>query len=259
MISRSPDIGSAEGAPPAPGQPVRPARRSRVPWLGALPPLARPIIRTMPWVVLITGCLVGPVYLAVLACFAHAPRTALGPGAVRLAFLPAVAALAFVPRVPFRPVTQTTPVPAWVTPAGHLVLAVPILAATCWAQLRIIAHTVPAHTLGHLPAVYPLIAQLTGWCAVTVAAAACAARSRYLDLGGAIAASVSFALVALAWYAPITSRFLAEPHATPLGVTIAWYAIASAALALTGVAMRDQWHRYSRNLHRPGPPARNPS
>jgi hypothetical protein len=211
----------------------------------------------MPWMMLLTGCLVSLVYLAVLAHFAHAPSGPLGPAAARLAFLPAVAALAFVPRTPLRPLTQTTPVPAWVVPAGHLLLAAPILAATCWAQLRIIAGTVPSHTLGHPPAVYPLIAQLTGWCAVTVAVAAWAGRSRYADLSGAIAAPVSLAAVALAWYAPVTSRFVAEPAASPHGVAIVWYAVASAALALTGVAMRDQWHRYSRRLHRPWSPDRN--
>jgi hypothetical protein len=237
-------------APPVPGRPVRPARRSRVSWLGALPPLARPIIGTMPWAMLITGCLAGTVCLAVLAHLTGAPRSPLGPGAVRFAFLPAVAALAFVPRAQFRPLTQATPVPAWVAPAGHLLLAAPVLAATCWAQLRIMADTFPQHALAHPPAIYPLIAQLTGWCAVTVAAAACASRSRYADVSGAIAAPVSFAAIALAWYAPITSRFAAEPPGTALGVTIVWYAVASAALALTGVAMRDQWQRYSRRLHR---------
>jgi hypothetical protein len=238
------------GLTAAPRQPVRPARRSQVSWLGALPPLARPIIRTMPWVMLITGCLAGTVCLAVLAHLAGAPRSPLGPGAVRFAFLPAVAALAFVPRAQFRPLTQATPVPAWVAPAGHLLLAAPILAATCWAQLRIMAYTFPQHALGHPPAIYPLIAQLTGWCAVTVAAAAWAGRSRYADLSGAIAAPVSLAAVAIAWYAPVTSRFVAQPPATPHSVTIVWYAVASAALALTGMAMRDQWHRYSRRLHR---------
>jgi hypothetical protein len=59
------------------------------------------------------------------------------------------------------------------------------------------------------------------------------------------------AAVALAWYAPITGRFLVEPPAAAHGVAIAWYAIASAALALTCTAMRDQWHRYTRNLHMP--------
>jgi hypothetical protein len=228
---------------------TRPVARPSVPWLGALPPLARPIIRTMPWVMLLTGCLVSLVYLAVLAHFAHAPSGPLGPAAARLAFLPAVAALAFVPRDPFRPLTQTTPVPAWVAPAGHLLLAAPVLAVTCWAQLRIIAHTIPPHTLSHPPA-YPVIAQLTGWCAVTVAAAACVDRSRYADLGGAIAAPVSFAGIGLAWYAPVSARLLVGPPATAHGVTIAWYAVATAALALTCAAMRDQWHRYSRHLHR---------
>jgi hypothetical protein len=75
----------------------------------------------------------------------------------------------------------------------------------------------------------------------------------------AVAAPVSFAAIALAWYAPVTSRFLAGPPAAPHGVTIAWYAVASAALALACAAMRDQWHRYSRSLHRlssPGPAPR---
>ncbi len=216
-----------------------------------LPLLARPITRTMPWATLITGCLAGTIYLAVTARLADVSHWPLGQGTARLAYLPAVAALAFVPRAPFRPLTQTTPVPAWVAPAGHLLLAAPILTVTCWVQLRIIARTIPPHAPSRPPAVYPLMAQLTGWCAVTVAAAACVDRSRYADLGGAIAAPVSFAAIAVAWYAPITSRFLAEPPATPYGATIAWYAIATAALALTCVAMRDHWHQNLRNLRRP--------
>ena len=77
--------------------------------------------------------------------------------------------------------------------------------------------------------------------------------------GGAIAAPVSFAAIALAWYAPITSRFLTEPYATAHGVTVAWYVIAAAALALTCAAMRDQWHRYTRDLHRLSSLQRKPS
>ena len=112
-------------------------------WLRALPLLARPVTRTMPWVTLITGCLAGTAFLAVMAHVADASHSPLGQGTVRLAFLPAIAALAFVLRAPFRPLTQATPVPAWVTPASHLLLAAPVLAATCWAQLRIMAHTIP--------------------------------------------------------------------------------------------------------------------
>jgi hypothetical protein len=198
----------------------------------------------MPWVTLLTGCLAGAAFLAVLAYAARASHSPLGQPAVRLAFLPAVAALAFVPRAWFRPVTQTTPVPGWVAPAGQLLLAAPLLAVTCWAQLRIMAHTVPPHISGSPPAVYPLLAQLTGWCAVTVAVAAWAGRSRYADLAGAIAVPVSLAAIALAWYLPAAHRHLAVPPATAHGVTVAWYAVAVAGLALTGAAMRDRWHRY---------------
>ena len=258
MTPRSPDIPRAEGAPPAPGQPIRHARRPRLSWLRALPLLARPITQTMPWATLITGCLAGTVYLAVMAHVAGTSHRPLGQGTVRLAFLPAIAALAFVLRAPFRPLTHATPVPAWLAPAGHILLAVLVLAVTCWAQLRIMARTIPPHTLSHPPAVHPLIAQLTGWCAITVAAAACADRSRYADLGGAIAASASFAVIALAWYAPVSARFLVEPPATAHGVTIAWYTIATAALALTCAAMQDHWHRYTRNLQRLSSAQRHP-
>jgi hypothetical protein len=114
--------------------------------------------------------------------------------------------------------------------------------------MAVVAHTIPPHTVGHPPAAYPVIAQFAGWCAITVAGAACVDRSRYADLGGAVAAPVSFAAIALAWYAPVTSRILTGPPATALGVTTAWYAIAAAALTLTCTAMADRWHRYSRHL-----------
>ncbi len=239
---------NAEGASPVPGQPARTGQRSRLSWVRALPMLAKPIAQTMSWGALITGCLAGTVILALLAYVAETSRWPLDQGTVRVAFLPAVAALAFVPRAPFRPLSQATPVPAWVAPSGQLLLAAPVLGATGWAQLRVMTHTMPPHTVP--AAVYPLIAQLTGWCAVTVAAAACTGRSRNADHGGAHAAPVSLPIIALAWYAPMTHRFLAGPAATAHTVTIAWYAIAAAAAAVTCAAMRDQWHRYSGTLHR---------
>ena len=255
MAPQPPNIANAGDTPPALGQPVRPAQRSRLPWLRVLPLLGRPLVQTMPWVTLLAGCLAGTLYLVLLDRL-NRNYGPLDYGSLRLAFLPAVAALAFVPRTPFRPLTQATPVPAWLAPAGHLLLAAPVLAATCWAQISIIAHTIPQHTIGHPPPVYPVIAQLTGWCAVTVAAAAWVSRSRYADLGGAVAAPVSFALIALAWYVPLAARYLVQPPARPHEVTIAWYATAGAASVLAGVAMTDRWHRYSlplRGLPAPGP------
>ena len=181
--------------------------------------------------------------MAILAHVAGPSHAPIDPVTVRLTFVPAVATLGFVLRDPFRPLTRTTPVPAWVTPAAHLVLAVPVLAATCWAQLGIAASPVPAGLPA--PAVYPLLAQLTGWAAAIVATAAWVGRTRYVDLGGAMAVPVAFAAIALAWYVPLTGRFLADPPASEHAVSIAWYAVTAAALAATAVALHDQWHRYS--------------
>ena len=250
---QSANIPPTEGAPPAPSLPIQPTRRPRMSWLRTLPLLARHIARSMPWVTLVSGCLVGTAVLALMAQNARNSQVPLDHSAVHIAFLPAVAVLAFVLNAPFRPLTQATPVPAWVTPAGYLLLATPVLAATCWVQLRLVDYSLPAGSVAPAPAVYPLIALLTGWCAITVAIAACAQRSRYANLGGAIAAPISFAAITLCWFLPATGKWLnepPEPPATMHGVTITWYAIAAAALVVTCVAMRDQWHRYARVLRR---------
>jgi hypothetical protein len=226
------------------------AGRRRVAWVWALRLLARHVARMMPWVTLISGCLAGLAFLSVMAHVADTSHSPLTLGTVRVALLPVVAALAFVPRIPFRPLNQAVPVPAWLAPVGQLLLAAPVVAVTCWVQLRIMAGTLPPHILGHAPAVYPLVGQLTGWSAVAVAAASWVDRSRYADLGGAIAAPVSFAAIAFAWYVPGVARHLVEPPATAHGATFAWYVIASVGLVLTCAAMRDRWHRYSRTLRR---------
>jgi hypothetical protein len=237
------EIPRAESARPAPGRPIRHARPPRLSWLRTLPLLARHIARLMPWATLITGCLAGTAVLEVVAHVAESAHWQLSQAAVRLAFASAIAALAFLPRGWFRPVTQATPVPAWVAPTGHIVLAVPVLAVTCWMQLLIMARTIPASAAQ--PAVYPLLAQLTGWCLVTIAIGACVDRSRYADLSGAIAAPLSLFVMAVAVYTPQINRHLFTPAATPHAVSVTWYAIAAVALALTCAAMRDHWHRYA--------------
>jgi hypothetical protein len=228
-------------------------RRRRLSWLRALPLLTRYITRTMPWVTLITSCLAVLAVFTLLVRVAHHDQATfwLDQGTIRLSLLPAAAALAFVPYVPFRPLTRAAPVPAWVTPAGHLLLAAPILALTFWAELRVMAPAIPPHAPQdpHEP-FYALIAQLIAWSAIIVAAAACTARSRFADLGGAIAAPVSFAVIALALYLPLSAKFLVKPPALPHNIAIGWYAIAAVALILTCAAMRDHWHRYTRSRHR---------
>jgi hypothetical protein len=56
----------------------------------------------------------------------------------------------------------------------------------------------------------------------------------------------------------VTARFLVEPPATAHTLTVAWYLITTAALALTCAAMRGQWHRYTPNLRQFFPSQRDP-
>jgi hypothetical protein len=212
-------------------------------WTRAAPVLCHHVILMMPWATLLAGCATGTALLALLAATSQTP---LGQTAVRLTFLPAIAALAFVPQAPLRPLDQTTPLPTWVTPAAQTLLAVPALALTCWVQLLIMAHTYPSPGRHHLAAIYPLIAQLTGWSALAVAIGACCDRSRYTDLGGAIAAPLTLAAIAIAWFTPGIKDLFATHPATPRNATIAWYSITAISLAITAAAMSDTWHRYTR-------------
>jgi hypothetical protein len=105
-------------------------------------------------------------------------------------------------------------------------------------------HTITQLSPGsHPPAIYPLLAQLTGWSALTVAVAACCDRSRYADLGGVIATPVSLTAITLAWCTPGINRILLTPPATAHTAATAWYTITATALALTSAALRDRWHR----------------
>lgn len=136
-------------------------------------------------------------------------------------------------------------VAAVTTRARHtaVVLALPVLALTCWVQVLLIQ---PPSAFARPPAVAPLLAQFTGWCALTVAAATCTDRSRYADLGGAVAAPVSLALIGLALFGPRINHVLATPPASRHTATVAWYAIAAVAVLVAGAAMHDRWHRYTR-------------
>ena len=226
---------------------VNPVERPTRFWIRSVPGSARHTLATMPWATLVAGCASGTVVLALMAHFAgHSP---LNQDNVRLTFLPAVGALAFVPHVQFRPVTQTTPVPTWMAPAGQVLLAIPVLAVTCWVQLELMTSTYPARDANHLPAAYPLIAQLIGWSLLALSIAACCERTRYAALSGATAAPVTFVAIAAASCIPPLSGHLLSPPNTAHAVTITWYTISAAALALAIVAIRDQWHRYARRLH----------
>jgi hypothetical protein len=232
------------GTSPSRRQQARPAQRPAGCRPRVLLLLTPHAIRATPWVTVISGCLSGTAILGIFAYVAHEYHSALGPAAVRFCFLPAIATLAFIPRTLFRPLTQATPVPAWLTAAIQTFLAFAVLALTCWAQLGLMASTIPDHPAG--PAVYPLIAELACWSAIFVAAAACCDRSRFADVGGAMAVPIGVAVIALAWYTPGLKDIFVTPPATPRAATIAWYIVAAAALAVAYLAMRDKWRRYTR-------------
>jgi hypothetical protein len=242
-----------ESVPPFIGQRTRQPPRPRYFWPRTLAVLTRHTVKTTPWVTLASGCVAGTAILAALAYVAHKYHNPLGQTTVRFTMLPAIATLAFVPRTPFRPLTHTTPIRAWLASAIQTFLASIVLAVTCVVQLRLMAYTMPSHTVA--PAVYPLMAELSGWSAIFVVAAACCDRSRFADVGGAIAAAVGFVAIALAWEGPWIRKLFVAPPATQHAATIAWYILTAGALALAYAAMRDRWHRYTRNHRRLRAPA----
>ncbi len=217
----------------------------------ALLALSRHVVRTTPWATLFAGCVTGTAILWLLRYAAQKGHWAVDQNTMRFTVLPAIAALAFIPHTAFRPIVDATPVPAWLASAGQTIFTIPVLALTCWVQLLLISPRTAPGVIAHPHAIYPLLAQIAGWCALTIALAACTDRSRYADLGGAVAAPVSLALIALSIYGPKASHLLATPPAGPHAVTIAWWTIAAAMLAVTYAAMSDRWHRYTRTLLRP--------
>ncbi len=139
--------------------------------------------------------------------------------------------------------------PEWNRLGGRSLLALPVLAVTCAVQLDLMASTFPALYRTHLPAVYPLVAQLTGWSLLALSIAAGFERTRYAALSGAVSAPVTFIAIAAAWFIPPLNRHLLSPPDTDGAATIAWYTVAVSALAVAIVAIRDPWHRYTRRRH----------
>lgn len=246
-----------QGMSPSPSPQIRQPRRPGYSLPRALLLVTRYAVKTTPWVTLVCGCLAGTAILTIYAYIAHKYHSPLSRTTVGLTFLVASATLAFVPRTLFRPLTQATPVPAWLAAAIQILLAFAVLALTCWVQLSLMVYTIPSHTVA--PAIYPLIAELTGWSTIFVAVAACCDRSRFADIGGGMAVPIGLVAIALASYTPAVKDLFAAPPATPRAATIAWYILAAAALALAYAAMRDNWYRYTRNLQCLSSPQRDPS
>jgi hypothetical protein len=209
---------------------------------------ARHLVQTMPWGVLLAGC-VSSVGVALI--LEETSRPPLDANQVRLTWLPAVAALCFAPHVYFRPVIQTVPVPARLAATEHTLLSAPLVVATCATDLQVT--TTRDTGLAHTPALYPLIAQFTGWAAVAVLSATWCDRTRFASLNGALAAPITIALITLTWTEPHLQHVLSTPTARPRTATAAWYTIAAIAAVGSWAASRDSWHRYAHLVTRVKP------
>jgi hypothetical protein len=213
------------------------AARARV-LRAALPHLAA----TMPWGTLLGGCAIGLAASVVAYRFAGpAPDSAGVTAVLRAAFVPLALVAAFLAADPHRQLAAALPAPAWLTAATHTALAVPVLAGTAALQLRLAAAELATgqrylHVPAHLP--WPaLSAELGAAAAIALATASVVARTRWHELGGAIAAPVSLAIIAIA-------------HAALAGFTGRLLLVGALAVAVAAWAQRDPWLRLHTAVHR---------
>jgi hypothetical protein len=219
------DAGSAGSAPMTAGAPLARILRTALPHLAA----------TMPWGTLLGGCVIGLAISVVGYRFAGPASDSAGVTAVvRAAFVPLVLVAAFLAADPHRPLVAALPAPAWLTAATHTALALPVLAGTAALQLHLAAAELAAgRRYTGVPAHLPrslLSAELAAAVAIALAAASVVARTRWHELGGAIAAPVSLAVIA-------------ATQAAWAGVT--WRGLLVGALAVVAAAwaQRDPWLR----------------
>jgi hypothetical protein len=220
--------------------------------------LMRHVARTTAWVPLLAGCITGCAVAAALLALARAGESpaALGVG-IRVSFIPVIAGVAFLLRDPGRLLITTLPARAWLTPALRVGMAVPVLAASCAAQLRLAADALAADV--RAPAALPWVAlagELAAWCAATLALAAALERTRWQDLAGLIAALGAMATVAASALRPLhllTATITGMTSAQQRQWTTAWQFWAlTLAIATAGAcwAAGDPWWRLPRPAKR---------
>jgi hypothetical protein len=230
------------------------------------------LARFMPWGTLTASACAGLGFSLAVRGFADpaTPQAELITG-VRLAFLPPAVSLGFVLHDRHRQLAGALPVPAWVTSALRLCLALPVIALTCWLQFWLVASALAAASTGQagtpaagaeaaaggqvtLP-VPPLVTEFAGCCLIMLAVAAAVERSRWRDLGGG--AGVPAALAVLAALAGLSMLKGAPVRLLPTtfhGMTaaqrhewdrawLAWAAAGSAAAIAAGWFSRDPWRR----------------
>jgi hypothetical protein len=221
-------------------------------------PAAAHLARTMPWLPLLAGCSAGVVIPATARISGALQQPSAIMAAIRLGFVPVITGLSFLLHDPGRHLASSFPAPGRLPAAAHLILAVPLLAATTWIQfgLTTVAPHAGRHSAGAVPGPLPraaLSVELTACCAITVAVAALVTRSRWDHLGGVVAAPVTLALIIALGIEPPLHLLSAFPattraaHASWEHAHQAWALLLLPAASLACWASRDRWSR----LHGP--------
>jgi hypothetical protein len=203
----------------------------------------------------VAGCAAGLGISVAARLLAHPlQQSASIPLTIRAAFIPVIAAIAFLASDPHQNLTAALPAPAWLTTAMRLVMALPLLGLVAWAQLDLAAteFSIGLRDQGlaapHLPWL-SFAAELTAWSAITLAAAALIARTRWNDLGGAIAAPAAIAFIALLAVTPLhlfpatISPLTPKLHSAWQQAEWKWWALALIAALITCWVSRDPWLR----------------
>jgi hypothetical protein len=172
---------------------------------------------------------------------------------IRAAFVPVAAGAAFLAANPHRNLTTSLPAPTWVTTAAHLVMALPLISLTGFIQLQLAAAELRGggRAAGGTPALpwAALATELVAWLAFSLAVAALVARTRWNDLGGALAAPAALGCIALLAVSPLRlfpaafTGLTPAQHSAWLHAEWAWWALGQAAALTACWASRDPWHR----------------
>ena len=159
------------------------------------------LVRTVPWAVLIAACATGLAVSLVSSQFLNPLRSTEGVLLFsRLAAVPLAAAMAFLAWSPDRSLTVTLPAPSWLAHAFRVACALPVIGLTVFIQYELARRELATGSAAALPGrvSWPTqLAEFIAWLAVAAAAAAAIDRTRWRELGGAVAAPITLALIAL--------------------------------------------------------------
>jgi hypothetical protein len=222
----------------------------------SLAPLVGHLTRTMPWPVLLSGCVAGLGISLVAHQLAHpSENTSIVTLVVRVAFVPLVATVAFLAYDAHRTLVTALPFPKWVAPAMQLFLAIPPIALTLLGQLELAADDLKRAADNHQGSAAPglpwqaLCGEFIAWSAIVFAVASTIARSRWQDLGGSVAAPAGLAIIALLAVTPLgllPSQLLnltKSQRTEWMRAEWLWCAIAILACLIAWWANRDPWLR----------------